>query len=66
MDLETFERQFTATLADRRLLVTGSYNWTRSAAERNRENLAVTDDWRLVAAFGEEFERLWTEFEPAS
>lgn len=49
---------------DRRLLVTGSYNWTRSAAERNRENLAVTDDRRLVTAFGDEFERLWTEFEP--
>ena len=44
--------------------MTGSYNWTRSAAEHNRENLAVTDDRRLVAAFSEEFERLWTEFEP--
>jgi phosphatidylserine/phosphatidylglycerophosphate/cardiolipin synthase-like enzyme len=47
---------------DQRLLVTGSYNWTRSAAERNRENLAVTDDRRLVAAFREEFERLWRDF----
>jgi phosphatidylserine/phosphatidylglycerophosphate/cardiolipin synthase-like enzyme len=50
---------------DQRLLVTGSYNWTRSAAERNRENLAVTDDRRLVTAFGEEFERLWTDFGPS-
>lgn len=33
-------------------------------AERNRENLAVTDDRRLVAAFSDEFERLWTEFAP--
>lgn len=51
---------------DQRLLVTGSYNWTRSAAEGNRENLAVTDDRQLVAAFTEEFARLWTEFETAS
>lgn len=51
-------------LFDRRLLVTGSYNWTRSAAERNRENIALTDDRRLVVAFGREFDRLWAEFEP--
>jgi len=47
---------------DRRLLVTGSYNWTRSAAQRNRENIAITDDARLVAPFLEEFERLWECF----
>ena len=35
-------------------------NRTRGVAKRNRENLAVTDDWRLVAAYIEEFERqLW-------
>lgn len=49
---------------DRRLLVTGSYNWTRSAAERNHENIALTDDKRLVALFREEFERLWDAFAP--
>ena len=47
---------------DRRLLVSGSYNWTRSAAMHNRENLAVTDDGRLVEPFVEEFERLWEAF----
>ena len=35
---------------------------TRSAALRNRENLAVTDDGRLVEPFVEEFERLWEAF----
>ncbi|MCP4658869.1 MAG: hypothetical protein GY856_25945 [bacterium] len=49
---------------DRRLLVTGSYNWTRSAARRNLENIAITDDRRLVGPFLEEFERLWQEFAP--
>lgn len=39
--------------------VTGSYNWTRGAAERNLENIVVTDDARLVKPFRDEFERLW-------
>ncbi len=52
-------------LFDRRLLVTGSYNWTRGAAQGNHENIVVTDDERLVAPFGEEFDRLWQEFAPA-
>lgn len=42
--------------------VTGSYNWTRGAAEKNHENLLVTDDPRLVAPYVREFERLWRAF----
>lgn len=49
---------------DRRLLVNGSYNWTRSAANSNQENVIVTDDRRLVAAFQSEFEGLWESFGP--
>ncbi|MEM7350164.1 MAG: phospholipase D-like domain-containing protein [Acidobacteriota bacterium] len=49
-------------LFDRRTLVTGSYNWTYSAASRNQENLVVTDDPRLVKDFLDEFDRLWTSF----
>ncbi len=47
---------------DRRLLATGSYNWTRSAFLENQENLLVTDDTRLVSAFERELERLWARF----
>ncbi len=47
------------------VLATGSYNWTRSAAESNRENLIITDDPRLVSAHTREFDRLWSEFPPA-
>ena len=47
---------------DRRLLVTGSYNWTRSAARNNLENIAITDDPRLVEPYRDEFERLWERF----
>jgi len=44
---------------DGRLLLTGSYNWTRSAHDENAENNVLTDDPTLVKAFTVEFERLW-------
>jgi mitochondrial cardiolipin hydrolase len=48
---------------DRRVLVTGSYNWTRSASTRNDENLVVSGDPRLVESFADEFARLWEKYE---
>jgi cardiolipin hydrolase len=48
---------------DRTYLVTGSYNWTRSAASYNEENIVVSDDRRLVSAFSGTFEKLWEKFE---
>ena len=47
---------------DNRLLVSGSYNWTRSASDRNEENIIVTSDERLVQKFARRFESLWKEF----
>ncbi len=49
-------------LFDDRLVLTGSYNWTRSAAARNQENLVVSDDPDLVESFADEFDRLWETF----
>lgn len=46
---------------DSAIVVTGSYNWTRSAAEHNRENVVVTDDPRLVKKFIEGFESIWAD-----
>lgn len=51
-------------LFDRRLVLTGSYNWTRSAADENHENLVVSDDPRLLRAFAAEFDRLWQALAP--
>ena len=48
---------------DRDLLLTGSYNWTRGAAEYNEENFIITDDRRLVRSFVTVFEELWDKFE---
>ena len=44
---------------DNKKVLTGSYNWTRSAAEYNQENILVTDNKRAVSTYKEEFERLW-------
>ncbi len=46
-------------LFDRALVITGSYNWTRSAARHNRENLLVSDDPRLVAPYLRRFDEDW-------
>ena len=47
---------------DGRLLVTGSYNWTRSAATSNHENYVMVDDPKLVQPFARTFAELWREF----
>lgn len=46
-------------LFDDQWLLNGSYNWTRSACEVNEENLVVTNDPALVAAFAAQFAALW-------
>ncbi len=46
-------------LFDGAILLTGSYNWTRSASLFNDENFIVTDDPRFLVPFAERFERLW-------
>lgn len=48
---------------DARLLLTGSYNWTRSACDENYENLVILAAPRLVADFSRAFEALWRRFE---
>ena len=40
-------------------LLGGSYNWTRSADSRNRENLFVTYDPALVSRYQAAFEQMW-------
>lgn len=46
-------------VVDNELLITGSYNWTRSAAEYNEENILVTNNEKNIKAYVGEFEKLW-------
>lgn len=48
-------------IGDGSLLLNGSYNWTRGAAESNEENFVITDDKKLVSAFSAAFEKLWDD-----
>ncbi len=62
MDRSAHHMHHKFALFDHSYLVTGSYNWTRSAAAHNEENMVVSTDPRLVKAFTETFEKLWKEF----
>ena len=59
-DLSEAHMHHKFALFDRARLLTGSYNWTRSAFLENQENVLVTDEPRLVRAFSDAFESLWT------
>jgi phosphatidylserine/phosphatidylglycerophosphate/cardiolipin synthase-like enzyme len=41
------------------VLLNGSYNWTRGAAEQNEENFLVLGRRSLIARYQEEFDALW-------
>lgn len=44
---------------DGRITITGSYNFTESAAEENDENLLIIENADLARAYREEFERVY-------
>ena len=46
-------------IIDNRILLTGSYNWTFSANNRNDENLLIIDDPEIIARYQNYFEKLW-------
>jgi phosphatidylserine/phosphatidylglycerophosphate/cardiolipin synthase-like enzyme len=46
-------------VVDKEHLLTGSYNWTRSAANYNHENLLLTSGTGVVREYLKEFDRLW-------
>lgn len=48
---------------DSRSVLNGSYNWTRGAATRNRENFLLTFEPDVVRAYREAFDRLWGELQ---
>jgi len=51
-------------IADGKRLLSGSYNWTRSAATQNDENIVVSNDGRLVHDFCETFDTMWDRLKP--
>jgi len=62
MDRSEHHMHHKFALFDKRILLTGSYNWTRSAALKNDENFLVTSDPELLKAYSRMFEKLWRNF----
>ncbi len=50
-------------IVDKKIVLTGSYNWTRSAALYNQENILSMDDEEVVSKFSNEFKKLWLSCE---
>jgi phosphatidylserine/phosphatidylglycerophosphate/cardiolipin synthase-like enzyme len=48
-------------IVDDRIVITGSYNFTRSAEESNDENLLIIDDPTIAAQYIEEFQRVMAQ-----
>ncbi|PNW74265.1 hypothetical protein CHLRE_13g591900v5 [Chlamydomonas reinhardtii] len=49
-------------IIDGRLLLNGSFNWTRQAVTANNENVTVLSDPKLIASFQQQFDKLWDMF----
>jgi len=52
-------------IINKTILITGSFNWTRSASSKNNENVCVVDNQELISYYANEFERLWSTFGPS-
>ncbi|CAD5107520.1 phospholipase D-like domain-containing protein [Zestomonas carbonaria] len=62
IDDSPFHMHHKFALFDRRVLLNGSFNWTRSATTSNEENILVIDHPQLVIAYAREFDRLWERY----
>jgi cardiolipin hydrolase len=59
LDLTANHMHHKFSIAGGKELLTGSYNWTRSAERYNQENLLITTSMQAVNGYRLEFERLW-------
>lgn len=62
IDDSSYHMHHKFALFDQRVLLNGSFNWTRSASAHNEENLLTIEHSQLVAAYRAEFEKLWVRF----
>ncbi len=70
-DIETIQDRHTGimhnkiAIIDGRILFTGSYNWSKSAEERNQENLLeFIDEEEVIKVYQERLDYLWEFNEP--
>lgn len=63
LDRSSYHMHHKYALVDDNYLITGSFNWTRSASDKNQENIILLDDQSLVSEFAEQFDSLWLRYE---
>jgi phosphatidylserine/phosphatidylglycerophosphate/cardiolipin synthase-like enzyme len=61
MDVSSNHMHHKFMIADLHTLITGSYNWTLSAARYNHENILLTRESNVIKSFSSEFDKLWNE-----
>ncbi len=59
LDRNPYNMHHKVIVIDGRVVIAGSYNFTRSAEERNDENLIIIMDEDLASSYLLEFSRLW-------
>lgn len=59
LDATPWLQHHKVVLIDDQTVITGSYNYTRSAEVRNDENVVIVRDAHIAALFGAEFERIF-------
>ncbi|MEM2351669.1 MAG: phospholipase D-like domain-containing protein [Thermoproteota archaeon] len=47
-------------IVDSEIVVTGSYNWSESAEERNDENIIIIKSGRIAEEYERIFEGIWS------
>jgi len=50
-------------VTDEKAIITGSYNWTSSAAKFNHENILLSKEAGLIKSYLKEFDQLWKVME---
>ena len=58
-DNSRFHMHHKFCIVDNKVLLNGSFNWTRQAVLQNRENVMVTKSAAMVNAFASEFNKMW-------
>lgn len=66
MDASSNHMHHKFMVADKKALITGSYNWTLSAARYNHENILLTHEPGVIKTFSHQFDQLWKVMEPYS
>lgn len=59
VDMTEYHMHHKFAVVDGRSVITGSYNWTRSAAKYNEENILVTQESNVVKQYDRAFKEMW-------